>query len=92
MIHSCLILVAVSGISLGYFLYLNKNRKIERYYYRENKLLFALLTFINFVLAITLVMNSRHMFSDFVKLFFMQFQFFKDLSKWKADMVKKAYA
>jgi hypothetical protein len=92
MIHSCLILVAVSGLSLGYFLYLNKNRKIERYYYRENKLLFALLTFINFILAITLVMNSRHLFSEFTKMFFMNFQFFKDLAKWKADMVKKAYA
>lgn len=92
MIHTCIIVIAISGLSLMYFFYNNKNHKIERYYYHENRLMFALLMFINFVLAVSLVMNSRHLITEVSKMFLMNFQIIKDIAKWKDSIVKKAYS
>jgi len=52
-------LAAMAGIMLLYFFYKNTNRKIERYYFKENRLIHALLVLVNFLLAVVFVMHTR---------------------------------
>ena len=64
----CILVAAFGGICLLYFYHLNKNRKIERYYFRENKYIFGILQFALAILTISTVMNSRHIASEAMKL------------------------
>lgn len=90
MIHTCIFVAAVSGLALAYFFYYNKNRRVERFYYKHNKLLYALLMFACFLLAAGFVLNSRHLSSEFLKMFMMNFKVFRDISRWKDSVIARA--
>lgn len=90
MMHTCIILTTVSGLALAYFFYHNKNRQMERHYYKNNKLAYALLMFTCFLLAAAFVLNSRHLSSEFLKMFMMNFKVVRDLYKWKDELVARA--
>ena len=77
MFASSLILTAISGISILYFFHQNHNRKVERFYYRENKLLYALLMFVYFLLIVALVMNGRFVVTEVLMLTLAGFKPFK---------------
>lgn len=83
MILSCVIIFVFSGLVLLWFNYINKNRKIERWYYRNNLLLFALLEFCLFLLVVSVVMNGRFIF-DVTAGFFA-----KNVFKRLLSMIKK---
>lgn len=57
-------IIIVSIIALLYFYFHNENRRIERYYFYNNKYLFALLAFANFILIISAVMNFKFIFYE----------------------------
>lgn len=62
-----LIIILLCAIGLVYFFYKNENRKIERYYFKHNKYLYALLAFINFILIIAIIANSRNIVMTLAK-------------------------
>lgn len=64
-----MLIFAISGIILLYYLYHNKNRKIERFYFKHNLLLFALLQFVQFLLIVSVVMNARFIINILLKTF-----------------------
>jgi hypothetical protein len=69
MISFCIGIAIFSFIPLFYYYHHNKNRQIERYYFKEHKLLFALLTFINFLLIISIVLNLKFIIFKFGGIF-----------------------
>jgi hypothetical protein len=81
MMLGCFIITAMSGLILLYFLQQNKSRRIERYYFKHNKLLFALLTFVNFLLIVSVVMNGRFIIGELFTIVFSQFAIFRKIMK-----------
>lgn len=69
MIQVCIGIAILSFIPLFYYYHHNKNRQIERYFFKEQKLLFALLTFVNFLLIISIVLNLKFIIFKFGGLF-----------------------
>lgn len=63
MLKGPIIIFVISAISLLYYAYKNDNRRIERFYYKNHLLLFALLAFVQFLLLAGLVLNVRFMFT-----------------------------
>ena len=74
MIYYCAIIAILSALCVLYFFYQNKGRKIERYYFKHNKYLFALLTFVNFLLMISAVMNGKYIASLIFEILFKKFK------------------
>lgn len=70
MLKAPFIIFTISAISLLYYAIKNDNRRIERYYYKNHLLLFALLAFVQFLLLAGLVLNARYMINLLGKLFF----------------------
>ena len=59
------IFIIISAIlPLLYYYYHNVDRKIERYFFRNHKHLFALLIFANFILIISFVLNCKFVLSE----------------------------
>ena len=81
MMLGCFIITAMSGLILLYFLQQNKSRRIERYYFKHNKLLFALLTFVNFLLIVSVVMNGRFIIGEIFTIVFSHFAIFRKIMK-----------
>lgn len=65
-----IIIFTISAISLLYYAYKNDNRRIERFYYKHNLLLFALLAFVQFLLIAGLFLNVRYMINILGEVFF----------------------
>lgn len=70
MLQAPVIIFTISAIALLYYAYKNKNRRIERYYYKNHLLLFALLAFSQFLLLAGLFLNARYMINILGEIFF----------------------
>jgi hypothetical protein len=62
-----IIIVILSGISLLYYFYYNENRKIERYFYQNNKVLFTVLEVTSFIILTSLIYNIRFILFNYIK-------------------------
>lgn len=61
MLQAPIIIFTISAVTLLYYAYKNQNRRIERHYYNNNLLIFALLAFTQFLLLAGLFLNARYM-------------------------------
>lgn len=62
-----LVLAAVSGVCLLIFYFQNKYKRIERWYYYQNKYLYILLELCYYLLFISFVFNARYMVYEIIK-------------------------
>lgn len=81
MLLESVILFMISGASFLYFFHQNKNRRIERFYFKENKLLYASLMFVNFILLVTMALNSRVIMGELFLLVVGNWKPYKQLMK-----------
>jgi uncharacterized membrane protein HdeD (DUF308 family) len=63
-----LVLAAISGVCLIVFYFQNKYKRIERWYYYQNKYLYILLELCYYLLFISFVFNARFMVYEIIKL------------------------
>jgi hypothetical protein len=59
----CALITVCAGITLLIFYFKNKDRRIERYFHKNNKELFLLLQLSYFILIVSFAYNSRFLMS-----------------------------
>lgn len=63
-----ILIVILSGISLLYYFYYNENRKLERFFYKNNKVLFTVLEVTCFIILTSLIYNIRFILINFINM------------------------
>ena len=67
--YFCATVAIISGLSLLYFYYHNSNRRIERHFFKTNKVCFGILEFVIFVLVVSTVLNIKYIITEYWYIF-----------------------
>lgn len=70
MISGYIIWIIVASLPLLYAYIYNSFRKIERYYWKKNKIMFWAFNLSYFVLSLTLMYNTKLLLSEFFHVIF----------------------
>ena len=73
--YESVFIICLGVIGLAYFIYYNDYRRIERYYYNNDRKLFVLLEVSMLIVVASILFNVRHIVMSY-------------LMKWQAKMLK----